>query len=625
MAERRSIRQYYKDLGAIFGDGPVSRRKVANKIRGPGDYGVPVGTAKAFLKNTNAADASTMASYGQYNRLARYSDYNEMESMAEIGSALDIYSDECTAQGENGEIIKIESSNKRIREALENLFYDVLNLEFEAWNWIRNMCKYGDQFLLIDHHPDFGVLAALPLPVNEIEREEGYDEENPLAFRYRWITQGNKTLENWQIVHFRLSSNDNFLPYGSSILEVGRRVWRQLILMEDAVMVYRIVRSPERRVFKIDVGNIAPQDVPAFMEKARTQLKRNQIVDSTSGRVDLRYNPLSTDEDYFIPIRGEHSSNIDTLAGGQMTGDIEDLKYIQNKLFAALKIPKSYLGYEEDINAKSTLSQQDVRFARTIQRVQRVFVAELNKIAVIHLWSMGFSDEDLTNFEISMANPSSISELQRLELLRTKLEVTSMIPQNGVFDKQFGYEKIWNMNPEDIEAIEEGRRKDHMVDLEIMQMAPPMPVPAQPPPGLMPPGGMPPPMPAAGMPPPQAQPPMAPPPPITAAKDPNIQNVAPNELTKLKKPFKKEKPLPDLKNYAFNLKKTAMDPKRTQSELGRLVKAPFGENVEVDVEELQEVQFRKRHAFVKKIAQDLQEVDVLRQAREKKTKKVIKS
>ncbi|KKQ98803.1 MAG: hypothetical protein UT24_C0036G0001, partial [Candidatus Woesebacteria bacterium GW2011_GWB1_39_12] len=331
-----------------------------------------------------------------------YSDYNEMESMAEINSAMNLYAEEVCSKGEHGEILKIDSSNVQIREALNVLFYDVLNIEFNAFSWVRNLCKYGDQFLLVDHHPDYGVLNVLPMPVNEIEREEGYDKNDPMAYRYRWITQGNRVLERWQVIHFRLLANDNFLPYGSSILEPARRVWRQLILMEDAIMVYRIVRSPERRVFKIGVGNIAPQDVPAYMEKAKTQLKRNQIVDTTTGRVDLRYNPMSTDEDYFIPVRGEgDGTTIDTLAGGQFTGDIDDLIYIQNKLFAALKVPKSYLGYEGDINAKSTLSQEDVRFARTIQHIQRIFIQELNKIAIIHLYSMGFKGEDVVNFEIS--------------------------------------------------------------------------------------------------------------------------------------------------------------------------------------------------------------------------------
>ena len=620
-----NIKKYYSNLEKLFKQGPVMRHRVANKVSTPGSPGVPIGTARAFLRHVNNAYASTIASYGQYNRLARYSDYNEMESMAEIHSALDIYADETTAKGENGEILKIDSPNVEIRKALNFLFFDVLNIEFNAWNWIRNLCKYGDQFLLIDHHPDYGVLNVLPMPVNEVEREEGYDEENPMAYRYRWVNQGNRVIDNWQVVHFRLLGNDNFLPYGSSILEAARRVWRQLILMEDAVMVYRIVRSPERRVFYIDVGNVAPHDIPAFIEKAQTQLKRNQIVDSSTGRVDLRYNPMSTDEDYFIPVRGpDGGSRIDTLPGGQFTGDIDDLVYIQNKLFAALKIPKSYLGYEQDINAKSTLSQEDVRFARTIQRVQRVFISELNKLAIIHLYSMGFKDADLTNFDISMANPSTIAELQRLELWRTRFEVAS-VAREDMFDRNFVYRRLWQLNDKDIEEVEEGKRKDRMFDLELESMQAPQAeedgMEAAPPEGEMPPEGEAPP-PEGGAEPETAQatePGLPPPPgeevPITANKDPNMQTAAPNDLLK---PFKKRKRklVPRLKDAGFGIKKTAMDHKRNQSELTRGVRAPFGEGSTPE-----EALFNKNVAQLQRFARDVEKVEALNP--NLKTKKVL--
>jgi len=610
MADKFDIKKYYANLEKLFAGGQVVRQRVSNKVAAPGQVGMPIGTARAFLKHTNSAYASTIASYGQYNRLARYSDYNEMESMAEIGSGLDIYADETTTRNESGQLITIDSPNNQIKEALTELFYDVLNIDFNAWNWIRNLCKYGDQFLLVDHHPDYGVMNILPMPINEIEREEGYDPENPMSFRYRWITQGNRVLENWQVIHFRLLGNDNYLPYGTSVLETGRRVWRQLILMEDAVMVYRIVRSPERRVFYIDVGNVAPQDIPQFVEKAQTQLKRNQIVDSTTGRVDLRYNPLSTDEDYFIPTRGEHSSRIETLPGGQFTGDIDDLIYIQNKLFAALKIPKSYLGYEQDINAKSTLSQEDVRFARTIQRIQRTFVAELNKIAIIHLFSIGYKAEDLVNFEINMANPSSISELQRLELWRTKFEVTS-IAAEGTFDRHFMYEKLFKLSPEDIEGVEEGKRQDRLFDLELEGMQAPVSEGEEAAAAPLPPES------EALPPPPGGEGGALPPPPgetVTAGRDPNAQRAAPNDLLHPLKKRKKKQISPNLANYVFNVKKTAMDPKRTQSELGRFVKAPFGENADKE-----EKLFQRQSAQLRKFAEDLENNPVLRQ----KTKKVL--
>jgi len=614
MADKVDLKKYYDDLNKLFKSGPLIKHRVANKIAAPGEVGVPVGTARAFLRHVNNAYTSALASYGQYNRLARYSDYNEMESMAEINSAMNLYAEEVCSKGEHGEILKIDSSNVQIREALNVLFYDVLNIEFNAFSWVRNLCKYGDQFLLVDHHPDYGVLNVLPMPVNEIEREEGYDKNDPMAYRYRWITQGNRVLERWQVIHFRLLANDNFLPYGSSILEPARRVWRQLILMEDAIMVYRIVRSPERRVFKIGVGNIAPQDVPAYMEKAKTQLKRNQIVDTTTGRVDLRYNPMSTDEDYFIPVRGEgDGTTIDTLAGGQFTGDIDDLIYIQNKLFAALKVPKSYLGYEGDINAKSTLSQEDVRFARTIQHIQRIFIQELNKIAIIHLYSMGFKGEDVVNFEISMANPSTIAEMQRLELWRTKFEVSS-IAQEGMFDKYFVYSKLFRLSDEEIAGIEEGKRKDRLLDLEIESIqAPNIPPETEIPPEEQ--------APEAGLPPAPGEegtPPVEPAGLDTAAKDPNKQIGAPNELVKVKKAGLERGTFPNLHNYAFNYKKTSMDPKRNYSELTRGVKVPFGEDYDAE-----EQLFKARAVQLKKFAEDLAKVDELKASHDKKTKKVV--
>ncbi len=635
--KKKDLKGYYGKLKRLFQAGPLVRHRVANKIQAPGEIGVPVGTARAFLKATTNTYASQAASYGQYNRMARYSDYNEMESMAEIGSALDIYADEICSKGEFGEIIRIDSDNADIRKALLILFYDVLNIEFNAWTWIRNLCKYGDQFLLVDHHPDYGVLNCVPLPINEVEREEGYDKENPMAHRYRWISQGNVPIENWQMIHFRLLGHDGFLPYGTSILEPARRVWRQLILMEDAVMVYRVVRSPERRVFYVDVGNIDPNDVPKYIEKVREMMKSNQVVDSDTGRVDLRYNVMSVDEDYFIPMRGpDGASRIETLQGGQFTGDIEDLQYIQNKLFAALKIPKSYLGYEADINGKSTLSQEDVRFARTVQRMQRVFISELNKIAIIHLYSMGYRNADMLNFEITMANPSTIAEIQRLELWRTKAEVSSIF-QEGTFDRHWTYKNVFKLSDEDIEAIEEGKRRDALFQHELEQIAagetPEDPAAAaaapeeEPPPEEAPPEEAPPPPEggAGGPADPAAPAPGEESTPITAGaenmgRDPNQQRAAPNELIKAN-PGKKKvvytKP-PNLKNYVFNTKKNALGDPGDIATIRRVISSPFGESRDPE-----DVIFAKRVNQLNRLINEMEKIDSLRTARAKKGKKIL--
>ena len=455
----------WKRLTRLFRSGPVVRHKIATSEK----FSEPKGTARAYKRELSNLYVHSMASYGQYERQSRYSDYSEMEFTPEIASALDIYSDEVTTFNEKGQILEVNSENAEIKQILETLFYDVLNIEFNIWSWVRNLCKYGDCFMFVDAAEQNGILNLYAIPINEIEREEGFDKEDPFAVRFRWLTQGSKVLQNWQVIHFRMLGNDSFLPYGQSVIEPARRIWRQLILIEDAMLIYRIVRSPERRVFYVDVGNINPEQVDTFMEQIKNKLRRQQIVDPSTGRVDLRYNPLSVDEDYFIPTRGDKSSKIETLPGGQFTGDIEDVQYIQNKLFAALKVPKAYLGYENDLGSKATLAQQDVRFARTIERVQKIVVAELNKIAIIHLFLMGYSGEDLTNFELKLANSSTVHEQQQLELWRLRFEIASMAAE-GVLDRESIYRRIFKFNDEDIEKIREGKKIDKLEDLTLEQM-----------------------------------------------------------------------------------------------------------------------------------------------------------
>lgn len=366
----------------------------------------------------------------------------------EINSALDIYADEMTTSTSLERLLTVECPNEEIKNVLNGLYYDILNIEFNLFGWCRTMCKFGDFFLYMDIDEDKGIRNVIGIPPYEVERIEGEDEKNPNYVQFQW-NSGGMTFENWQIAHFRILGNDKYAPYGTSVLEGARRIWRQLTLLEDAMMAYRIVRSAERRVFYIDVGNVAPNDVEQFMQKAMTQLKRNQVVDEKTGRVDLRYNPLSIEEDYFIPIRGQSSTKIDSLAGGQYTGDIDDVKYLRDKLFSAIKIPQSYLargeGGEED---KTTLAQKDIRFARTIQRLQRAVISELEKIGTIHLYVLGYRNEDLVKFKLRLNNPSKIAELQELESWKTKFDVASGATE-GYFSKRWIAKKIFNMTDEE--------------------------------------------------------------------------------------------------------------------------------------------------------------------------------
>jgi hypothetical protein len=459
MAEEESL---FNRLTKLFRSGPTVRRKVKN-------YKPPLAGEQldVFGYGSNNVYNAALSAYGAFDRMSRYSDFSEMEATPEIASALDIYAEETVSVDDKGKSLHIYSDNRKIKELLENLFYDILNVEFNLSMWVRNLCKYGDFFLFIDVNPEFGVMNAYPIPIAEIEREEGFDPEDPAAVRFRWISRGNQVLENWQIIHFRLLGNDAFLPYGSSVLESARRIWRQLILIEDAMLVYRVIRAPERRVFYIDVGNITPEDIPTFMKAAQDSLKRNKVVDKTTGRVDLRYNPLSVDEDYFLPVRGgESGTRIETLAGGQNTAAIEDVEYIQKKLFAALKIPRAYLGYDEEIGSKATLAQEDIRFSRAIQRIQKTVLSELNKLAIIHLYAHGFTDEDLLDFDLKLSNPSSIAQQQKLELIRTKFEIAAAAPE-GIADREWVRRNVMGFNSSEIEAIEKGREEDKKRDVEL--------------------------------------------------------------------------------------------------------------------------------------------------------------
>ena len=458
----------FQKLTSLFRSGPTVKRKIKNLDKNT----YSKSSLEVFKKAHSDVYNNTLRAYGSYDRMARYSDFSEMEGTPEISSALDIYAEECVSPDVEGSILNIYSENRMIKKILNELFYDVLNVDFNLVMWVRNLCKYGDFFLFNDIHPEYGVVNCFPIPISEIEREEGFDPDDPGAVRFRWITQGNRVLENWQVSHFRLLGNDAFLPYGASVLEGARRVWRQLILIEDAMLVYRVIRSPERRVFYIDVGNIPPENISDYLEQAQSSLKRNAVVDKNTGQVDLRYNPLSVDEDYFLPVRGgESGTRIETLAGGSNTTAIEDVEYIQKKLFAALKIPKAYLGYDEDIGSKATLAQEDIRFSRTIQRIQKTLISELNKIAMIHLYSHGYTGDSLLDFELKLCNPSSVAQQQKLDLIRTKFEIAAQAPE-GFVDREWIRKHIIDLNDDEIERIEKGREKDKLREMELEGLQP---------------------------------------------------------------------------------------------------------------------------------------------------------
>tara|TARA_R110001583_G_scaffold3654_3_gene22649 strand:+ start:1918 stop:3918 length:2001 start_codon:yes stop_codon:yes gene_type:complete len=418
----------------------------------------------------NPLDVVATNAISNQRRSERYIDFDQMEYTPEIASTMDIYADEMTTYSDLRPMLNIKCPNEEIKAVLAILYSNILNLEYNLFGWARTMCKYGDFFLYLDIDDKYGVKSVVALPPQEVERLEGLDSTNPNYVQYQWNSAG-LTFENWQISHFRILGNDKYAPYGTSILEPARRIWRQLTLMEDAMMAYRVVRSSERRVFKIDVGAIPPQDVEQYMEKIVTQLKRHSVVDSKSGRVDLRYNPMSIEEDYFIPVRAGSATDIQNLAGGTNTTAIDDVKYLRDKLFSALKIPQSYLtmgeGAEED---KTTLAQKDIRFARTIQRLQRVIIAELTKIGIIHLYTLGFRGDDLLAFSLSLNNPSKIAELQEIEHWKAKFDIAASATE-GFFSRGWVADNIFGMSHEEFMRNQREMYYDRKHDAALQQVA----------------------------------------------------------------------------------------------------------------------------------------------------------
>jgi len=390
-----------------------------------------------------------------YHQVRRelFRDYDAMDNDPIISSALDIYSDESTLKNEFGDVIQIKTQNEKVKALLENLFYDVLNIEFNLWAWTRNMVKYGDFFLSVEIQPGNGIINVQPLPVYETERLENTDPNNPnyVKFKVNHDPIGKGEYENYEVVHFRLLSDTNFLPYGKAMIENGRRIWKQVSLMEDAMLIHRIMRAPDKRVFKIDIGNIPPNEVDNYMQKIINKMKKVPFVDKNSGDYNLKYNIQNLTEDFFLPVRGGDSgTQIDSLGGLQYTA-IEDIDYLKNKLFAALKIPKAYLGYDENVNGKATLAAEDVRFARTIERIQRTLVSELTKLAIVHLASQGIENADMVDFELSLVNPSTIYEQEKVNLWSEKVRLVSDIQALNMISKDWAYQNIFNMSKDEVD------------------------------------------------------------------------------------------------------------------------------------------------------------------------------
>jgi len=465
----------------------------ADRIQTSGEYetNALVNRFKGIYQNpssTSLHGANFNLNY-QYLRTQLYSDYDAMDTDAIVASALDILADESTLKNDMGEVLSIRSSDDDIQKILYNLFYDVLNIEFNLWSWIRQMCKYGDFFLKLEISEKFGVYNVIPYSAYHIERKENFDPEHPTKVIFNYNPEGyfggssgyyyspnqenqnQVTFDNYEVAHFRLLSDLNYLPYGRSYIEPGRKLFKQYTLMEDAMLIHRIVRAPEKRIFYMNVGGIPPQEVENFMQKTISTMKRTPHMDEKTGEYNLKYNVQNMLEDFYIPVRGNDSATkIDTTPGLQYDG-ITDVEYLRDKLFAALKVPKAFMGYDENTDGKATLAAQDIRFARTVERIQRIVVSELYKIALVHLYSQGFTDEQLVNFDLSLTTPSIIYDQERIALLTEKVTLANSIAENNLLPSDWVYDNIFHLSEDQYDEyreliIQDQKRKFRRAQIE---------------------------------------------------------------------------------------------------------------------------------------------------------------
>ena len=419
-------------------------------------------------------------------RIQLYSDYEAMDSDPLIASTLDILADESTLKSAMGEVLSIKSTDENIQRVLYNLYYDVLNIEFNLWSWVRNMCKYGDFFLKLEISEKFGVYNVLPYTVYHMVRHEGMDKEDPTKVTFsidpdglasssdpNYIPNNSKSviaLDNYEVAHFRLLSDTNYLPYGRAYIEPARKIYKQLTLMEDAMLIHRIMRAPEKRMFYINVGSIPPNEVEQFMQKTINNIKKTPYVDQQTGQYNLKFNMQNMMEDFYLPVRGgDTSTRIETTKGLEYDGT-NDIEYLRDKMFAALKVPKAYFGFEKDLTGKATLAAEDIRFARTVERIQRIVESELTKIGLVHLYSQGFDKESLVNFEIKLTTPSIIYEQEKIALWKEKVDLATQMQSTKLFSSDYIYDTLFDISEDKYNEMRELIREDAKRDFRISQI-----------------------------------------------------------------------------------------------------------------------------------------------------------
>jgi len=457
--DEKAARGIQVDINAIPDLGQELKTDIdPKKINLSSDAYVDGSDFNIFFDETEFGQGGELA-----NRKNSYQTYKEMDGMEFIHRGIEIISDDSSQPNDMGDVVKFFSNDEEIKNVLDDLFVKKLDMNNELWTIFYETVKMGDNFYEIipdDYKKPKEIKRIRYLEPDKMERVE---KDGKLShFSYKTNKKDNKKeneiteykLFPWQIIHFKID-NKSHAPYGGSLLEAGVRTYRRLVMLEDLMLVYRISRAPERRVFYIDVGNLNAVEAKRFLMKMKNAYRSQSFIDE-NGNINKKANVMSITSDIFVPVReGQTGTRIETLQGGQSMGasGSEDplLTYFKNKILRTMNIPNSYLGEQADM-ARS-LSSIDQKFGRFIERVQSQIIQGLNKIAALELFFKGYKKEDLSNFKIELTPPSNVKEITEIELINQRMALISAIQQLNLFPNEWILKNILKMSDKEIADI----------------------------------------------------------------------------------------------------------------------------------------------------------------------------
>lgn len=428
---------------------------------------------KTGLPNTyNFGNNNAMMNTFVYNRFVAYGEYEQMDMHPIVSTALNVISSSATNKNEKQEMLTIKTDNEKINDTLENLFYNILNVESNLQEWLRDALKYGNRIILLETMEEIGVIGFHLLPINlvNIYIDEDGNYYYSIANEYGNISSGanfkttkeeaflkverGEWFDESSIIDLKITANNvNFYPYGKSYIEYARKKWKELILLEEAWLINQVEKAPSRRIYKIDIGGIKDSEIGNYMERVKNAYKRTRIFDE-NGDINYRYNAINSAEDLFVPVRGGNSgTEIEVLEGTPMDG-METVEYFRDMLISFLQVPKPFLTFDESIGGgKATLAAEDLKFNNTVKNVQNYGLDALTKMAVIHLSLQGYAHGDIESFELSLTNPSVIDEEERLDILQSKVDAATSMLDSGLFSQNYVYNEIFNLSREDVEIM----------------------------------------------------------------------------------------------------------------------------------------------------------------------------